>query len=181
MYKQNKNYEENKRLQICQIYTPSTVWNYILENYIFCVQYFILLARCIAFCRYHMQTMHSLICNNIFLHKLCFEHFLAIPRQVFVHIPVFHRSIELHATQCICQNIGRSRCIAGKLHNCITQEGRPISRPRRWGWRCYSWMRIWPKFNHYNCCAISIVVLYVTAMYGESIVLMYWSNFEGYG
>ena len=52
--------------------------------------------------------------------------------------PCSCRSVKLDVSQCIFSNIGRSRCIAGKLHVWRTHEGRPISRPRRWAMGCCS-------------------------------------------
>ena len=36
--------------------------------------------------------------------------------------------------------------------------------------RCHSWVQIWPKCYHYDCCAAHIIISYMTAIYRESIV-----------
>ena len=35
---------------------------------------------------------------------------------------------------------------------------------------CRSWVQIWPKYYHCNCCAVYTVVSLITAMYQESVV-----------
>ena len=33
-----------------------------------------------------------------------------------------------------------------------------------------SWVKIWPKFYHCNCCVVCIIISYITTIYRESIV-----------
>ena len=42
------------------------------------------------------------------------------------------------------------------------------SRTMRWRWR----VQIWPMPCHCNCCVVGIIISYITAIYGESIVLL---------
>ena len=44
-----------------------------------------------------------------------------------------------------------------------------------YGWR--SWVQIWPKFYHCNCCAVCTIAPCITAIYRESMVYFrYWHN-----
>ena len=45
---------------------------------------------------------------------------------------------------------------------CITIKRHPIAH--------HSWVQIYPKFYNYNCCAVCIIITYVTAIYRETIV-----------
>ena len=35
---------------------------------------------------------------------------------------------------------------------------------------CCSWVQIWPKFYHCNCCAVCIIASYMTVIYWEPLV-----------
>ena len=48
----------------------------------------------------------------------------------------------------------------------------PHSSPVRARYGCRSWVQIWPKFYHCNCCAVCTIISYITAIYQESIVLV---------
>ena len=72
-------------------------------------------------------------------------------------------SVTLIPHQAI-HNTVRSRYIA-VIFLRITHE-----RAEGRGMGCHSRVQIWPKFYHCNCCAVCTIVLYVTAIYRESIV-----------
>ena len=61
---------------------------------------------------------------------------------------------------------------------CITHDRQPIGHPFQRGMRCRSWVQIWPKCYHCNCCALCTIVPCITAIYRESVV--FWVIIDGY-
>ena len=72
-----------------------------------------------------------------------------------------------------------SRYIAMIFH-CITHETHPITRPEGRGIGCRSWVQIWPKIYNSNCFAVSTIVSYITAIYWESILLIWLWEVVGF-
>ena len=60
----------------------------------------------------------------------------------------------------------------------------PHSYPVRARYGCHSWVQIWLKFYHCNCCAVCTITSYITVVYWESIIFgtcrqILWCVMEG--
>ena len=87
-------------------------------------------------------------------------------------VVVYNQCLQTHNTADSQYFVLQCALDVSVLFLCITHERHPIACHYGRGMGCRSWVQIWLKFYHCNCCAGSTFLSYITAIYQESIIFV---------
>ena len=118
---------------------------------------------------FHLMTSSCTVHNQAPYHNLSGNTLMPIERVVVMDRKLDFYTARSRYSTIQYNTIMRSRYIA-LIFLWKTHERHPITCGKFEVWSVVRECKVWPKSCHYNCWVVCTIVLYVTAIYRESIV-----------